>query len=173
MENKQELTFEEIFKQNERRIFYQIHKLGLQDPHQEFFVEGIYAMWTAYKSYQPDKGPMSTYFNYVIRNRLIDMIRKADRERKNQETVMQEEKTRMVSGNRDVKTGIPIEKHDGITLENEGILEELGSQLSENQMKWVEGRVLGLSTREIAEREGVSVDAVKSWGREVRRKVRE
>ncbi|WP_047982621.1 sigma-70 family RNA polymerase sigma factor [Ornithinibacillus contaminans] len=173
MEPKRNFTFEEIFKQNEKRIHYHIHKLGLQDPHQEYYVEGMYAMWNAYKNYQPDKGPMSTYFNYVIRNRLIDMLRKVNRDKENQVKVIQEEMTQIDSGNRNVKTGMPIETIEGIVLADEGVWEELQSLLSSNQMKWVEGRVLGLSTCEIALREGVSEDAVKSWGREVRRKMRQ
>ncbi|WP_234402366.1 sigma factor [Oceanobacillus damuensis] len=36
-------------------------------------------MWAAYKKYQPDKGPLATYFNYTIRNRLIDLLRKKSR----------------------------------------------------------------------------------------------
>ncbi|WP_407939235.1 sigma factor [Oceanobacillus salinisoli] len=34
----------------------------------------MYAMWTAYQKYEPDKGTLTTYFNYTIRNRLIDLI---------------------------------------------------------------------------------------------------
>ncbi|MGG4181292.1 sigma-70 family RNA polymerase sigma factor [Virgibacillus pantothenticus] len=75
------ITFEEIVKQNERRIYYQLHKLNIRDPHQEFYQEGLVAMWNAYETYQPDKGPMATYFNYTIRNRLIDLIRKKGRNR--------------------------------------------------------------------------------------------
>ncbi|MFD2046604.1 hypothetical protein ACFSTA_20295 [Ornithinibacillus salinisoli] len=51
MDNK--CTYEEIFKQNENRIHYHIHKLR-RDPYNEFYVEGLYAMWLAYKNYQPD-----------------------------------------------------------------------------------------------------------------------
>lgn len=70
------LTFEEIVKQNERRIHYHIHKLNLHYPYKEYFNEGLVAMWRAYESYHPDKGPLATYFNFMIRNRLIDQLRK-------------------------------------------------------------------------------------------------
>ncbi|WP_235792214.1 hypothetical protein [Virgibacillus salidurans] len=33
-------------------------------------------MWNAYKQYDPDKGLMATYFNFMILNRLIDLLRK-------------------------------------------------------------------------------------------------
>src|SRR5699024_11256212 len=42
----------------------------------EFYQKGLVAMWRAYETYQPDKGVLSTYFNYSIRHRLIDLIQK-------------------------------------------------------------------------------------------------
>ncbi|MFD0954033.1 sigma factor [Virgibacillus natechei] len=42
----------------------------------EFYQEGLCAMWDAYQTYQPDKGSFGTYFNYMIRNRIIDLMRK-------------------------------------------------------------------------------------------------
>src|SRR5699024_8123708 len=65
--------------QNKRRIYYHIHQLSLKDPHQEFLQIDLTSLWQAYKAYQPDKGPMSTYFNYMIRNRLIDQLRQQSR----------------------------------------------------------------------------------------------
>ncbi|WP_343032895.1 sigma factor [Virgibacillus doumboii] len=50
--------------------------MNIQDPHQEYYQEGLVAMWNAYENYQPDNGPLSTYFNYIIRNRVIDLPRK-------------------------------------------------------------------------------------------------
>ncbi|WP_115771586.1 sigma factor [Oceanobacillus arenosus] len=64
---KNTFTFEDFFQQNERRIHYYLHKLNIRDPHQEFFQERMIAMWNAYENYEPDKGPLSTYFNFTIR----------------------------------------------------------------------------------------------------------
>ncbi|WP_255695068.1 hypothetical protein [Virgibacillus salidurans] len=41
---KGNVTLEDIFKQNEKRIHYHIHKLNIRDPHQEFYTEGLVAM---------------------------------------------------------------------------------------------------------------------------------
>ncbi|WP_373893834.1 sigma-70 family RNA polymerase sigma factor [Virgibacillus sp. CBA3643] len=82
------LTFEEIYQQNKRRIYYLIHSMNLHDPHQEYFQEGFCAMWNAYKQYDPDKGLMATYFNFMIRNRLIDLLRKENREKENLQAVL-------------------------------------------------------------------------------------
>lgn len=61
MKEKEKLTFDEIFNQNEKRIHYHMLKLGINDPHREFYVEGIYAMWIAYKKYEPNNGPLGLH----------------------------------------------------------------------------------------------------------------
>lgn len=100
------VSFEDIFNQNKRRMHYQIHKRNIQDPHNEFYVEGLYAMWSAYKKYRPDQGVMPTYFNFIIRNRLIDMPRKKNREAHHQETFIQHAKQNPDNGNRDCRTNL-------------------------------------------------------------------
>jgi len=97
MDNR--IAFEEIFEQNKRRIHYQLHKLNIRDPHQEFFQEGLVAMWRAYESYQPDKGLMATYFNYMIRNRMIDRLRKENRQHESLANIIQKRKTQLTDGN--------------------------------------------------------------------------
>lgn len=167
-----EFTFEEIFKQNENRIHYQLHKLQIRDPHNEFYVEGLYAIWLAYKKYQPDKGPMATYFNFAIRNRLIDMIRSKSREQKIIEAYIQKESTDKYDGNRSTTSPAPILSPEGIEVVDTELWNEVRRILTPNQWKWVYHYVLhDLSLKEIAEREGVSVDAVKSWSREARKKL--
>ncbi|TFJ91220.1 sigma-70 family RNA polymerase sigma factor [Lentibacillus salicampi] len=104
---KDMITFEEIFKQNERRIHYHIHRLNIHDPHQEFFQEGLVAMWNAYENYQPDQGPMATYFNYTIRNRMIDLIRKQNKEAEKTAHYAQEYRTHIDDGKGE-PTHIPV-----------------------------------------------------------------
>ncbi|WP_404821762.1 sigma factor-like helix-turn-helix DNA-binding protein [Oceanobacillus halotolerans] len=51
---------------------------------------------------------------------------------------------------------------------------ELQSQLTKNQWKWVDSFIRqNLSIKEIANQEGVSIDAVKSWGRQARKKLQQ
>jgi RNA polymerase sigma factor (sigma-70 family) len=165
-------TFEEIFKQNEKRIHYHIHKLQIRDPHNEFYVEGLYAMWLAYKNYQPEKGPLATYFNFVIRNRLIDMIRNKTREQKISEAYAQKENTDKYDGNYSSTSIAPLQSPQGIELSDKEIWNQVKKLLTTNQWKWVDYYIIqGLSQKEIAELEGVSSDAVKSWGREARKKL--
>ncbi|WP_156520729.1 hypothetical protein [Oceanobacillus sp. Castelsardo] len=46
---KENDRFEEIFKQNEKRIYYHMHKLGIRNPFGDFYSEGLYAIWIAYQ----------------------------------------------------------------------------------------------------------------------------
>lgn len=169
-------SFNEIFTQNKRRIHYQIQKLNIHDPHQDFFQEGLVALWNAYETHQPDKGPMATYFNYTIRNRLIDKIRKEFRYTQNNDKLVQNHKIVSESGNsysrRD--TNYPLFDSDGINIEDDYIWKRLKENLTSNQWKWIEYFILKeMSIKEIAQQENKSEDAVKSWGQQVRKKLRD
>lgn len=165
-------SFEELFQQNERRIHYHIHKLNIQDPHHEFFVEGMYAMWCAYKNYRPDQGVMSTYFNYIIRNRLIDMLRKKTRETHNEENYIQQQKPNLDNGNRDCQTNQPIPDRGGIEITDHPFWQQVQSILTANQWKWVKYYIMDdLPLKEIAEQEGVTMEAVKSWGKTAKKRL--
>ncbi|GAB3042128.1 RNA polymerase sigma factor [Virgibacillus ainsalahensis] len=172
MTNKKS-TFEEIYQQNKRRIHYQIHRLNLRDPQQEYFQEGLCAMWNAYRKYDPDKGPMATYFNFMIRNRLIDLLRKESREKQHLQTILEQYNTE----DRNIQP--PIERsHTPTALsellsDNPTLLRQLKSRLTTNQWKWVYYAVNeDMSIKDIAIQENTTADAVKSWGRQVRRKLR-
>ncbi|UZD14961.1 hypothetical protein OLD84_15525 [Virgibacillus natechei] len=53
----------------------------MQDPHQEFYQEGLRAMMMAYEMYPPpDEDPFATYFNVMIRNHLIDLLREKNQD---------------------------------------------------------------------------------------------
>jgi RNA polymerase sigma factor (sigma-70 family) len=173
MEHDKETSFEEVFKQNERRIYYHIQRLGIHDTHREFYLEGLYAMWKAYQKYEPDKGTLSTYFNYTIRHRLIDMLRKKAREAYKDQMFIEHEKLWVDHGNRSGINKHPVIDSSGISMRDTKIWEEVRELLTENQWSWVYYHVVcGMKYNEIAEWKGVSADAVKSWGRQARRKLR-
>lgn len=166
-------SFEEIFKQNEKRIYFHIQRLGIYDTHREFYLEGLYAMWKAYKKYEPDKGPLSTYFNYHIRSQFIDMLRKKARDQYKSEMFIRHEQFRVDNGNRAGSGKYPMVDRSGIQVKDTKIWEEVKAVLTENQWNWVYYHVVcGMRYKEIAALKGVSTDAVKSWGREARRKLR-
>lgn len=171
-----ESDFEQFFKENERRIHYQIHRLGIsQELYDEFYSEGIIALWKAYREYDPRKGgEFGTYLNYQIRFHLIDVLRKKIRYQEVVEEAVRERMNEIDNGNRHRATGVPIVNNSEIAVENdEEFWQEIRSHLSENQWKWVKYFIIAdLSIKEIMEIEGVSADAVKGWGRAVRNKLR-
>ncbi|MUV37106.1 DNA-directed RNA polymerase [Lentibacillus sp. JNUCC-1] len=166
---KQSFTFEEVFKQNERRIHYHIHRLNIRDPHQEYFQEGLCALWNAYEKYAPDKGPMATYFNYTIRNRLIDRIRSESRSVEAQEQAVEEQRKVAMDGNHISRNAqsypLPALDNSMPLPDDNKLWGNLKAHLSDNQWKWVQGYIIeDLSQKEIAQIEKASIEAVKSWG---------
>ncbi|RDW21399.1 hypothetical protein CWR48_03065 [Oceanobacillus arenosus] len=172
---KNTFTFEEIFEQNERRIHYYLHKLKIRDPHQEFYQEGMIAMWNAYEKYQPDKGPLSTFFNFTIRHHLIDIVRKDSRRQEMEVLAPKEEDTAFEAevyhkASTPVSPGINTTEHIPSDLELWLRVKEL---LTEKQWKWVQYYIIeDMSLKDIAAQEGVSIEAVKSWAKEAKRRLR-
>lgn len=159
-------TFEDIYQQNERRIHYQIHKLNLHDPHQEYFQEGLCAMWNAYETYNPDKGPLATYLNYTIRNRLIDLLRQQNRYTEKVQTYIQKNTTEITA-----PQSSDLDNHT--FLDNPSFWKQVQSQLTINQWKWLYYAVIeGMSLKDLAAQENTSVDAVKGWTKQARKKLR-
>lgn len=167
--------FDVFFKANERRIHYQIHRLGITgDWYDEFYAEGIFAMWKAYQKYEYDKGDIGTFVNFQIRFRLIDLMRKKLRTEESEAKVIEEGKLQLDNGNRHRGTGKPLVDDTDIVLENHEFWEEVKGRLTEKQWKWVEYYIIaGMTVKEIMELEDVTADAVKGWGRGVRSKLRE
>ncbi|WP_404458951.1 sigma-70 family RNA polymerase sigma factor [Oceanobacillus kapialis] len=175
MENNME-SFEEIMKQNERRVHYHIHRLNLSDPHQEYFQEGLCAMWNAYENYNPDKGTMATYFNYTIRNRLVDLARKQGRENSNQLKAFKEIKKHAVDGNKVIRaegSSNIVSVTENIDCNEQKIWDTIKQELTDNQWKWVYYYIIGkMKIKEIAIQEATTEEAVKSWGKQARKKLR-
>lgn len=61
-------------------------------------------MWTAYKKYEPNKGPLATYFNYNVRNHLIDMLCKNTREQEKDELFVEKEKQDVGNANTELES---------------------------------------------------------------------
>lgn len=166
-------SFEQIYQQNKNRIHYQILKLGINDPNQDYFSEGLFAMWHAYQRFNPDKGPLATYFNFVIRNRLIDKIRKETRVREHQENYLQMAKIDLEDGNKFGLMKQTVVAKAEVNLPDKHFWQKLKRKLTVKQWCWVEGSIIkGLTNKEIAAREGVTEEAVKSWSRSAKERLK-
>lgn len=166
--------FQSFFKANEGRIHYQIRRLGIVGQlYEEFYSEGMIALWQAYKDFDHTKGSIGTYLNYRIRFRLIDLIRKKTRDSKNIEQVIKQSIPKIDDGNKYGVAKYPLLKKSELPLSNEPFWQEVRKPLTKRQWKWVKYYIIAeLTLQEIAEIENTSIDAVKSWGREARKKLR-
>ncbi|WP_373893766.1 hypothetical protein [Virgibacillus sp. CBA3643] len=73
MNRSGEESFEAFFKQQKHRIHYHIHDLDIKDPRNEFYVEGIGALFYYWKMKQAGADMDLVYVDIdsVIRVRLI------------------------------------------------------------------------------------------------------
>ncbi|WP_017184842.1 sigma-70 family RNA polymerase sigma factor [Alkalibacillus haloalkaliphilus] len=150
--------FEDLLKQYNNMIHYQIHKLFIKDYEGDFYQEGVTALWEAYLKYghDPTFPKMATIH---IRSRLIDKIRKHKRVH-DRETV-DEYLDHQIAFNKQIEHFDP---HFWTTVRQ---------NLSNKQWLFIEKRILkGYSLKEIAEQEHTTVDAVKGWGQAAKRKLR-
>ncbi|HLR69978.1 MAG TPA: sigma-70 family RNA polymerase sigma factor [Pseudogracilibacillus sp.] len=166
--------FELFFRQHENRIHFQIHRLGVSVRwYDDFYSEGIVALWDAYREFDEARGNLGTFINYKIRFRLIDLLRKKLRRQEVMEEAVEEARVSLETGNRHRSSGMPLIDSSGIYLEDDTFWRKVRKCLTERQWLWVQYFIIAdLSVQEIMELEGVSADAVKGWGREVRRKLR-
>ncbi len=73
-------SFQDVYEQNRKRFHFNVHAFYFYDPNKKCFQEGLVTLWNPYLMHKPDTGPMATYFNYTIRYRLIDCIRKQQKQ---------------------------------------------------------------------------------------------
>jgi|SRR5690625_2973819 len=169
-------SFDIVFHQHKKRIYYYLHQLNIPYKlHDEFYAEGLIALWEAYEQYDPSKGNLTTYLNYRIRFKMIDLIRKKERKKQAHESYLEAQKQILMTGNRDRGANFPLLDYtDSIDIRDEQFWQYIRNQLTDRQWKWVYYYViLGYSLREIAERENVTIEAVKGWAKMTRKKLKQ
>lgn len=167
--------FESFFRMHKNRIYYQIQRLNIHPTsHEAFYSEGLLALWNAYQHYDPPKGNLGTYLNYQIRYRLIDLQRKQIRDQEVVALASQDKQTELSSGNWCKRSNQLLIDYVDIDIPDDAFWDEVRKWLSENQWKWVSYFIIAeLSIQEIMEIENVSAAAVKGWGQQVRKKLRD
>lgn len=176
---KKKWELEDFIEQNQRRVYYQMARLQINDEEGEYFQEGLVAMWKAYENYNPDKGPLATYMNFEIRNRIVNVFHKSILEKKYMEQLGHQQETETQSGNYMDRKKIPSKNEGGMNPQEvmdqttETDFSKYTSLLTEKQKVWFCCAIIeGLSNPEIAEKEQVSIEAVKSWAKSAKRKLR-
>ncbi|MFS0821443.1 sigma-70 family RNA polymerase sigma factor [Bacillus sp. 1P02SD] len=153
------MEFEELAEQYKPLIFQVIKDLRLYGDKECFYQSGLIGLWEASTRFDPDKGvEFSTFAYSTIRGKLLDHLKKE---------ALHRERCRPMG------ELIFLSLTDGSKGNSVNVIEEYGEGLTDNQVKWVQGRIIeDKSYKVIADEHGVTVDSVKSWGRQAIKKLR-
>jgi RNA polymerase sigma factor (sigma-70 family) len=155
-------SFEQLASQYEPMIQQIIHSLHIYKNRAEFHQHSLIALWKASKLFDPAKGNFSTYAYHYIKGYLLMELTKATVEA--ERTILQKEEFwENASAN---YTDDPLAENFLLSYCQE-------QALTTNQRKWLMLTVLGgLSIKEIAAKEKVSISAVKLWRKGARDKLK-
>lgn len=145
------MRFDELSKQYEPMIHKIIHSLHIYKDVDEFYQIGLIALWDAWKGFKAEKGDFSNYAYSFIKGRMLNQLNK-ERIHAERTVIPKEEYWETAEA--------PFFDHP---LEKEILLSYCIS-LTIREKKWVVSSFLySLSIKEMAEKEMVSVSAVKQW----------
>lgn len=151
--------FEEILIQYEPMIWKIIHTLHIYKNQEEFYQTGLIALWEATHGFDETKGSFSSYAYAYIRGRLLSELTKR---RKHEDACVSP---------KDEYWDCIVDESPEIPFEIEGILSYCAT-LTEQQKKWVLYTALAdMSIKQMAEKESVSMSAVKAWRKGAREKL--
>ncbi|MEH7331226.1 sigma-70 family RNA polymerase sigma factor [Neobacillus drentensis] len=154
-------SFEKLVEQYQPMIQKIINSLHLYKNKDEFYQQALIALWEASRRFNPEKGSFTNYAYSYIRGHLLMELGKSYRDSE-----------RNLYPKEEFWTAIE-DDHSACPMEKETLLTYC-STLTPNQRKWVRDSVFyGFSIREIAEREKVSVSAVKQWRTGAREKIKD
>jgi RNA polymerase sigma factor (sigma-70 family) len=152
-------SFEQLSIQYGKMIHSIIHSLYIYKNRDEYYQIGLIGLWEANARFDPSKGSFTNYAYSYIKGRILSELRK---------NKIHEERNVHVE---DEILELMADSYFDHPLQ-ETLLLSYCINLTENQKKWFLDTVLHhLTVREIAEKEGVSVSAVKQWRTGAREKL--
>lgn len=144
-------SFEQLAEQYEPMIHKIIQSLHIYKNQDEFYQHGLIALWEASSRFDQEKGSFTSYAYSYIKGRCLTELRKSSKEEEKY-LCPQEEFWKL------------IEDPSPVQSVADELLHSCGDTLTPKQQKWlVLTAQYGLSARDIAEQENVSVSAVKQW----------
>ncbi|MBS4214952.1 sigma-70 family RNA polymerase sigma factor [Neobacillus rhizophilus] len=144
-------SFEQLAEQYQPMIHKIIHSLHLYTDLEEFYQIGLISLWEASQRFNPEKGNFTNYAYSYIRDKLLMELNK-----------MAKIQERSFCPENEFWEMAPDCRQDP-SLEKETLSSCL-EMLTPKQQNWLLCTLhSGLSVKEIAERESVTVSAVKQW----------
>lgn len=153
-------SFTELAEQYEAMIWKIIRSLHIYKNQEDYFQIGLIALWDASNRFVEGKGSFTSFAYAYIKGRIQTEL-----------TSSSKHESRNVYPKEEFWEVIKDESPDR-ALETE-FIQSYCKSLTDNQQKWVMYTALDfLSVREIAEKEHVSVSAVKAWRKGAREKLK-
>lgn len=142
--------FDELVTQYTPMIYHSIHRLKMYKHMDEFFQLGLIALWEASERFDQEKGNFSAYAFTCIRGKMLTELKKIKLSEERY-VFPDEEYWDVVQGEQNLEIDIQL-------------LFNQFPELNQRQKQWcIYTFQDGLTVREIAERENVSLSAVKKW----------
>jgi len=155
-----EYKFEHLVEQFTPMIHHMIRKLAIYTNKEEFFQIGLISIWETTHTFQPEKGAYSSYLYQHMWGRFVDELKKRKRDQEKLIHPKEEFWSLLESP--------PLYK------EEEYAIRQLCKPLTDCQTKWVIYTIIYQWTiKEIAEKEKVSLSAVKCWKKGALEKLRQ
>lgn len=154
-------SFEQLSKQYEPMIHKIIRSLHIYKNKENYFHIGLIGLWEAKEAFNPEKGEFTNYAYTFIKGQILNEMNRNNRSEE-RSVYPKEEYWETVEETNAVQP-----------LEIEFLLSYC-QVLTEKETKWVIYTCVDfLSVREIAEKENVSVSAVKQWRNGAKKKLKE
>ncbi|WP_185806976.1 sigma-70 family RNA polymerase sigma factor [Bacillus sp. HMF5848] len=153
--------FDELAEQYKPLIYHILKKLAIYQNYDHYYQIGLIALWEAQRRYDPTKSSFTTFAYVTIKGKLQAELTKENRYYERSACLSDELMATLVD-----------DENPFYSDEFDWILEH--ANLSHKQKTWVIKRLLqDKSHKQIAEEEGVTEDAVKSWRKSAIKKLRE
>ncbi len=149
--NNKPATFDETVSQYNGLIKNQIKRLRIYKHFDEYYQEGLIALWEAYQRHDESKGSFSNYAFHTVRGKMLTKLKRESSHESRQQPSEEVEVFNQI--------------YEPNLLQRE-VIESYCKQLSPNQQKVIIGRFYEDKTFEqIAAEEGVQPATVRSWYR--------
>ena len=154
-------NFDQLAKQYEPMIHKIIRTLHIYKNQKEYFHTGLVALWEASEAFDPVKGEFSSYAYSYIKGQILNEMNRSNKHE--ERSVFPKEEYWETIEDQNPSNPLEIE-----------FLLSYCEMLTEKETKWVIYTCVDfLSVKEIAEREQVSLSAVKQWRSGAKRKLKE
>lgn len=154
-------SFEQLAKQYEPMIHKIIRALNIYKNKEDYFHIGLVGLWEASEAFNPEKGDFTNYAYTFVKGHILNEMNRNNR-LEERSVHPKEEYWETVE---ETNTHHPLEVE---------FLLSYCQMLTEKETKWVIYTCVDfLSVREIADKENVSLSAVKQWRSSAKKKLKE